>query len=274
MGRSFTGHIWEKNTIKSLQKSSVGFFVLKPYSIVLVQYAYFIFAEKSHAALFYFFNRRIEMSAELEKWLGEKKGEICVSNLKKKGFDAHSVQNRKQAADLILQMTSDFESFGFGGSNTMDQLGIKSVLKNMGKILFDHNEEGLSFETRMEYRKKQSSCDCFMASANAVSLAGEIVNIDGIGNRVNAMTFGPLKVILVAGVNKITKDLDSAIRRVKDIAAPMRAKSLNVDTPCAVTGQCTDCNSPMRICCVTSILHRKPMLSDISVIVVNESLGF
>ncbi len=214
------------------------------------------------------------MNTSLEKWLGEKQAGICVSQLIKHRFDAHFVQNRRLAMDLIVQMVSSFETFGFGGSITLDQLGVKDVLRDMGKTLYDHNQEDLPMETRLEYRKKQGSCDCFMASANALTLSGEIVNIDGIGNRINAMTFGPTKVILVAGVNKITADVESAIRRIKDVAAPMRAKSLNADTPCALTGRCTDCNSPMRICSVTSILHRKPILTDMSVIVVNEALGF
>lgn len=214
------------------------------------------------------------MNTSLEKWLGEKQGEICVSHLIKHRFDAHFVQNSRQATDLIVRMVSGYETFGFGGSNTLDQMGIKDVLRDMGKTLYDHNQEDLPMETRLEYRKKQGSCDCFMASANALTLSGEIVNIDGIGNRINAITFGPTKVILVVGVNKIAADVESGIRRIKDIAAPMRAKSLNADTPCALTGRCTDCNSPMRICSVTSILHRKPILTDISVIVVNETLGF
>jgi L-lactate utilization protein LutB len=214
------------------------------------------------------------MNQTLKKWLGEKQGEICVSHLIKHRFDAHFVQNAREAVELIVKIAKDYETFGFGGSNTLDQIGIKDVLSDLGKTLFDHNREDLPMETRLEFRKKQMACDCFMCSANALSLTGEIVNIDGIGNRVNAMTFGPTKVIVVAGVNKIAPDVESAIRRIKDVAAPMRAKSLNVDTPCALTGRCTDCNSPMRICSVTSILHRKPILTDISVIVVNEELGF
>jgi hypothetical protein len=214
------------------------------------------------------------MNSSLKKWLGEKQGEICVSHLIKHRFDAHFVQNSRQATDMIVHMAEPYETFGFGGSNTLDTLGIKGILADMGKTLYDHNQDDLPMETRLEYRKKQAGCDCFMCSANALSLTGEIVNIDGIGNRINAATFGPTKVIIVAGVNKIAPDIESAIRRIKDVAAPMRAKSLNADTPCALTGRCTDCNSPMRICSVTSIMHRKPMLTDISVIVVNEELGF
>jgi hypothetical protein len=98
--------------------------------------------------------------------------------------------------------------------------------------------------------------------------------VDGIGNRTNGMSFGPVKVVIVAGMNKVTPDLDSALRRVREIAAPMRAKSLGMQTPCAETGICNDCNAPQRICRITTILHRKPMLTDLSVVLINQALGF
>ena len=214
------------------------------------------------------------MDQSPKKWLGTKHGEICVANLIKHRFDAHFVQTPHDATDKILDLSSSCERFGFGGSATINTLGIKDILKAQGKTLLDHNETGLSAETSQEYRREQSRCDCFMCSANALSLSGEIVNMDGIGNRTNAMTFGPQKVIVVAGVNKITPDLESAIRRIREIAAPMRAKSMGVDTPCAVTGKCVDCNSPMRICTILSVLHRKPLLTDISVIIINDDMGF
>lgn len=209
-----------------------------------------------------------------KKWLGGKLGEHCVTHLINHRFDAHFVQTPQAALNLVMEWTEPFERFGFGGSDTINALGIKTILKEKGKRLFDHNDEELSSETSLEYRKKQSSCDCFLCSANAISQTGEIVNMDGIGNRTNAMTFGPRKVIIVAGINKVTQDLDSALRRIREVAAPMRAKSLGMDTPCALTGRCTDCNVPMRICNITAILHRKPMMTDISVIIVNEPMGY
>ena len=116
--------------------------------------------------------------------------------------------------------------------------------------------------------------DCFLCSANAISVTGEVINVDGIGNRTNGMTFGPKKVFIVAGMNKVTADLESGLKRIREVAAPMRAKSLGMETPCAETGLCGDCNAPQRICRVTVILHRKPMLTDISVILIKEALGF
>ena len=214
------------------------------------------------------------MANEYKAWLWEKLGERCVKNLNKHGFDAHFVPTAEAARQTILSMAEGHDTFGFGGSDTTRSLGILDALKDQGKTVFDHLEEGLAFEDALSNRKAQMSCDCFFCSANAISLTGEIVNVDGIGNRTNAMTFGPEKVIVVAGMNKVTQDLESAVDRVHEVAAPMRAKSLGMETPCAETGICNDCNVPMRICRITLVLHRKPMLTDMSVVLVNEALGY
>ncbi|OQX03144.1 MAG: lactate utilization protein C [Desulfobacteraceae bacterium IS3] len=207
-------------------------------------------------------------------WLNEKIAEECVNNLKKHGFDAHFFQTAQEAGRAVLEMVSGYQSFGFGGSSTTRSLGLIEELRASGKTVYDHWQQNLSREQDLELRLNQGRCDCFFCSANAISATGEIINVDGVGNRNNAMTFGTKKVIIAAGVNKIRPDMESALRRIKEIAAPMRAKSLNMQTPCAQTGICTDCNSPQRICRVTTILHRKPMLTDISVILINEILGF
>jgi len=214
------------------------------------------------------------MENSYKLWLWEKLGEKCIRNLKKHGFDAHFVSTPDEARDLFLSMISGHETFGFGGSDTTRSLGIMEALKADGKTVYDHWQTDLSKEQDLKLRLQQGRCDCFLCSANAVSATGEIINVDGIGNRTNAMTFGPKKVFVVAGMNKVTQDLESGLARVRDIAGPMRAKSLGMETPCAETGICTDCNSPQRICRATVILHRKPMLTDISVILVNQSMGF
>jgi hypothetical protein len=116
--------------------------------------------------------------------------------------------------------------------------------------------------------------DLFLCSVNAVTMTGEIVNRDGCGNRINAMTFGPRKVVLVAGRNKVVSDLDAALARIEETAAPIRAMSLNRKTPCVKTGVCMDCDSPERICRITSIIHRKPLMTEISVLLLDEDLGY
>jgi hypothetical protein len=209
-----------------------------------------------------------------QKWLWEKQGEKCVKALKDHGFDAHFVSTVEEARDLILSMVSGYETFGFGGSHTTRSLGLKETLQAKGKTLFDHWEGNLFGEENKKIRLAQGRSDCFVCSANAISATGEIVNVDAVGNRTAAMTFGPKKVIIVAGMNKVRPDLQSALERIREVAGPLRAKSLNLDTPCAKTGVCIDCNAPKRICEVTTILHRKPWMTDISVILVNESLGY
>ena len=209
-----------------------------------------------------------------EKWIKEKQAEKCIQNLKKHGFDAFFFQSLDDARSSILKKISQYDSFGFGGSDTTRQLDIIEVLKKMDKIIYDHWDESFSTEESLDIRRKQLVCDCFFCSANAISMTGEIVNVDGVGNRTSAMAFGPRNVMIIAGVNKLSPDLNAALNRVHEIAGPMRAKSLEMKTPCAETGICNDCNVPQRICRVTTILHRKPMLTDVSVILVNEDLGY
>ncbi len=214
------------------------------------------------------------MATDFGKWLWGKKAEKTVKNLEKHGFKAQVVPDEKNAAEVIMNMIRDFDSFGFAGSDTTRKLGLPEKLLELGKVIYDHWQEGLSPEESLDIRKMQSQADCFLCSANAISMTGEIVNVDGVGNRNNAMSFGPKKVVIVAGTNKIAKDLDRALDRVHEIAAPMRSKSLNMDTPCSKTGICADCNSEQRLCRITTILHRQPMLTDISVILINQDLGF
>jgi len=185
-------------------------------------------------------------------------------------------------------MVSGYETFGFGGSYTVRALGVLEALRAKGKTIYDHwregktiyhhgqqdGQQGFNKEEDLDIRLNQGRCDCFFCSANAVSATGEIVNVDGAGNRTTAMTFGPKKVVIVAGMNKVTPDLESALKRVREIAAPMRAKSVGMETPCAETGVCSDCNAPSRICRITTILHCKPLMTDVSVILVNQVLGF
>jgi L-lactate utilization protein LutB len=214
------------------------------------------------------------MEESYQAWLWEKTAGRCVKNLKKNGFDAHFFENAAEAIDLILKIVSNYKTFGFGGSDTTRSIGVKEQLEAEGKTVYDHWQKGLSREEDLAIRLNQVRSECFFCSANAISATGEIVNVDGIGNRTNGMTFGPTKVVIVAGMNKVTPDLDSALRRVREIAAPMRAKSLGMQTPCAETGICSDCNAPQRICRITTILHRKPMLTDVSVVLISQALGF
>jgi L-lactate utilization protein LutB len=207
-------------------------------------------------------------------WLWEKMAERTVDALKRHGFEAFYAKDANEARAMALEIISQYGTIGVGGSNTVRALGLVDDLKQMGKTVYDHWIKGLSKEEELDIRLAQGRSDCFVTSANAISETGEIVNVDGIGNRVAAMTFGPKRVIVIAGMNKVRPDLDSALKRVKEVAGPMRARSLNMKTPCAETGVCNDCNSPQRICRITTILHRRPSLTQVTVILVGEELGF
>lgn len=214
------------------------------------------------------------MQTEDHRWLWDRWGQKCVANLQKNGFGATLTDTPDQARDTVLEGVADCDSFGFGGSATVRALGLVEALRQRGKTVHDHWQAGLTKDQDLAIRLAQGRCDCFLCSANAVAMTGEIVNVDGIGNRTAAMSFGPRKVIIVAGMNKVTADLASALARIREVAAPLRAKSLNMATPCAETGICADCHAPQRICRITTILHRRPSLTDVTVVLVNTSLGF
>jgi len=200
--------------------------------------------------------------------------ETAVESLKKHGFEAEFLGSREEAAKFIMKMAEDCRSVGIAGTHTVRALGVVPALEQAGKTIYDHWKLQPGSPEELECRRNQMKADMFLASANAVTMTGEIVNRDGCGNRINSMTFGPKKVLLVVGVNKIVTDLEAAFTRVEEVAAPIRAMSLNRKTPCVKTGYCMDCDSPERICRVTSIIHRKPMFTDITLIILDENLGY
>lgn len=194
--------------------------------------------------------------------------------LKKNGFLAYFVPKAKEAEQLVLDFVGKGMRVGLGGSATLREMGLVDRLKEKETLLLDHWDESLSFEETLRVRKEQLTCDVFLSSVNAVTEQGELVSRDGIGNRTSAMTFGPGKVFLLAGTQKVVPDLSAAIRRIDEVAAPMRAKSLHIDLPCTREKGCVDCNDPHRLCRATLILHRRPILTDITVILIGERLGY
>ncbi len=211
----------------------------------------------------------------VKEWYNEKIAKKVVENLEKNEFKAKYFKNRNEAIDYISKVLENHNSIGFGGSMTvLEDLKIDKIAEKMGKEILNHNNPDLPMEEKLKIRKKQLTCDLFLTSTNAITKDGKIVNIDGVGNRVSAVIFGPKKVLIICGINKVTKDIHSALKRIKEIAAPMNAKRLSAKTPCAETGECVDCKSPGRICRVTVIMDKKPKLSDIEVLIIGESLGY
>jgi hypothetical protein len=210
----------------------------------------------------------------VEEWRYETIGKSACEALKRSGFDARFVLKGSEAFDIIATFVKPGMKVGFGGSMTVRALGAQDKVKAMGAVILDHNAPGLDQEKRLEILRAQLTCDLFLSSSNAVTLEGDIVNVDGNGNRVAALTFGPRKTVVVVGANKIVRDLDEALARLETMAAPMNNKRLDRPNPCVKSGTCEDCRGETRICRVYQILRRKPSLSDFTVIVVGESLGF
>jgi hypothetical protein len=210
------------------------------------------------------------------QWYLEDRGKRAVEALKKREFNALYVENQAQAKEVVLREVSPSATVGVGGSVTIRGMGILTDLKARGNKVIDHWVTASLFsQENFELRRAQQTCDVFLSSSNAITLKGQLVNIDGGGNRVNAMGFGPKKAIVVAGANKIVPDLDSALRRIKEIVVPMNAKRINSNPPCIKAGECTDCRVPERVCRITTIIEWKPpFFSDYLIVIVGENLGY
>lgn len=199
--------------------------------------------------------------------------QIVFESLKRNWFDARIVKDPYEANQIILDLISPKDLVGFGDSLTLKQLGIKKILKERGNILLDTIIER-SIEQKIDVMRKTLHSDVFLTGCNAITLEGELINTDGAGNRVAAMIFGPKKVIVVVGENKIVKDSKEAIERIRKIAAPLNNKRKGrTSLSCVAKGICTNCNSKLRGCRVTSIMEKKPRFTDIIVILLKGSYG-
>lgn len=210
----------------------------------------------------------------VETWRSETLGRRACEALAKNGFEARFVPTGAEALELVATYIKPGMKVGFGGSMSVRGIGVQERAKALGAELLDHNAPGLDAAQKLEILRAQLSCDLFVSSTNALTLEGELLNVDGNGNRVAALSFGPRKTVVVAGVNKIVRDLEEAQSRLETWAAPMNNKRLDKTNPCVKAGSCQDCQGEGRICRVYSILKRKPSLSDFTVIVVGEALGF
>lgn len=216
----------------------------------------------------------MSMTGELLNWTWEQKCQKAVEALGTNGFTAVFCKTPGDAHQYILDTAIDATTIGFGGSMTIADLEVQKMLTDQGKEILNHSNPGLSRDQKMDIMRRQLTCDLFLSGSNALTLSGELINIDATGNRVAAMFFGPKRVIVVVGRNKLVDGTaEEAITRVKQWATPPNAKRLNFNTPCAKTGFCSNCNAPDRLCRVTTIINRKPRFTDLRVVVVNADLG-
>lgn len=186
-------------------------------------------------------------------------------------YAATAAQAREEIVSMIPQGGKVFRC----GSMTAAEMGLwEAISKLTGVELIDPYEAGIPPEEGLNRRRRGMTADVMIASTNAITLDGKLVNLDGMGNRVAAMTFGPKKVILVVGMNKVVPDLESATARVKHYAGPVNAVRVGVNTPCVETGLCSDCSSPQRICNAWSIIEGHMIKGRIHVKFVGENLGY
>ena len=192
-------------------------------------------------------------------WHMEVRGRRAAEALRKRDFTADYVENSTRAKEVILEAIPRDAVVGVGGSVTIREMKVLEDLKARGHRVLDHWEIPRSeVEESFRMRRAQQTSDVFLTGTNAITMDGQLVNTDGSGNRVNAMTFGPKKAIVVAGVNKIVPDLERALKRIKEIAVPLNCRRLNHTPPCIQAGKCVDCRIPQRVCRITSIIEWKP----------------
>ncbi len=208
------------------------------------------------------------------KWFDKKLLSNTTKALIKRGFNASFYNDTTSLNRKILKKIPKNTTIGIPGSVTIRQLGLIEMLRDRGNKIYQHWEKGLTEKTDKEPRRLEGQANYYLTSANAITTQGEIINIDGVGNRVAHMIFGPKNVFIIAGINKIVHSLEQGINRARNIAAVKNAKRVGAELPCVRTGICQDCKATDRICRVTTIIHYCPLQTSISVFLVNKELGF
>jgi hypothetical protein len=199
-----------------------------------------------------------------------------IASLERRGMKGVFFQETSGAVDYIVSEIPRNAVVALGGSMSVTQSGLLDALRGMTIELLDRYRPGLTAEEVHEMRLRAMHADVLVASCNAVTADGRLVNEDGVGNRVGGMIFGPAKVILLVGVNKIVGSLDEAISRIRNVAAPPNCVRLGHRTPCAETGFCDDehCVPPERICCQLTVIEANRFPGRITVVFAGEALGF
>lgn len=200
-----------------------------------------------------------------------------IANLKKRHFNAFYCETKGDALKQAVDLISENETIAWGGSVTLDEIGIKDYLENNGyKVI--NRDKAKTPEEKRETLLKGLMSDCFLMSTNALSEDGELVNIDGMGTRISALCYGPKKIIVITGMNKITKSLEDAISRARNYAAPVNNQRIagifDTNNPCVTSGSCVNCTSPTSICSQILVTRLCNPEGRINVILVNEELGY
>lgn len=202
----------------------------------------------------------------------DKYGPKVAENLKRRHFEAYYCQTAEEAKAKVLSLIPEGDVVAWGGSETIGQLGILDEVKKTNPVI--DRDSAATPEERTDLMRKALLCDTFLMSSNAISEDGQLFNIDGNGNRVAALVYGPKSVIVVAGMNKVAKTVEDAESRARNVAAPLNAQRFPMPNPCNVVGTCADCLNENSIC--ASMLRTRICrpARKIKVVLVGETLGF
>lgn len=204
----------------------------------------------------------------------ENQAKSIISALEKRNMTGHYCESKEDCVSLILSLMPEGSTVAWGGSESIKECGIPAALQHSGKYTVYDRSRYVTPAEQKEFYALAFQSNYFFMSTNAITLDGELVNIDGAGNRVSSLIFGPDHVIVVAGMNKVVADVKEGFNRTRNIASPPNTVRLNKNTPCAVTGKCGDCMSPDCICNQIVITRRSRDKDRIHIILVNDNLGF
>lgn len=204
----------------------------------------------------------------------ERLAAAVIKNLEKRGMEGFYCRNADEAREKAMSLIVPGSSAAFGGSVTLKECGVLKALRERTDIcLYDREKANTPEETGKIFRQAFSA-DTYLMSTNALTMDGELVNIDGTGNRVAALIFGPRQVIIIAGMNKVALNEKEALDRIRNTASPLNCILLDKKTPCSMTGHCADCLSDDTICCQIVVTRKSREKGRIKVILVGEELGF
>ena len=196
--------------------------------------------------------------------------QTVIKGLQSRNMSGYYAASREEALSIALSLIPEGSTATMGGGVSVHEIGLVDALKNGNYSFIDRDD----YADKREAALLAYDADVFLASCNAVTSDGVLVNIDGNSNRVSAIAHGPKKVIFIVGMNKVCKDVDSAMKRARNVAAPVNAQRFGLDTPCSKTGSCMDCKSPDTICCQFLITRYSRHDDRIFVILVDDNLGF
>lgn len=203
----------------------------------------------------------------------DKRAQVLIKNLQSRHFDAYYCETKEEALNKALSLIPAGSSVGWGGALSAQQIGLLDAV-NAGNFVALDRDKAANPQEREEIMRKCLSAETFITGANAISLDGQMVNIDGNGNRVAAIIYGPKQVLVIAGMNKVEDSLEAAMNRARTVAAPMNKQRFPLQTPCEVTGTCADCKSDGCICNQILTTRNCKPAGRIKFILVREELGF